>query len=200
MILPQAARLLQKYLDDYEAIPGWDTFRTDRLNVILPLIFQFIDGDVLEIGAHQGGSTSIFCEVGDKYNRNVIVIDPWDGRQEGNNQVYSKFKENTASFTNLVVYKLSSDDPSIREKFTVSKIKLSFILIDGLHSYAAVKNDIEKYLDFLSPHGILCIDDWRGPYKFSAEIRKAALDHLGDNIKELNTPNSFIEQYFVKGV
>lgn len=190
--------MIQEFLDAYEAIPEWDTHRTERTRVILPMVLEHVKGDILEIGAHQGGTTVVFCEESLKYDRHVFVVDPWDGRQQGNQRALNVFNGATEAHKNLTVQRMGSENPAVLKGFQRDNTKFAFILIDGLHSYDAVKNDLERYKDLLEPHGILCLDDWHGPYGFSPEIRKAAKDHLDANYQELKTPDSFIEHYFVK--
>lgn len=197
-MLPEIVTRLQKFLDNYEAKAGWDTFRTERANDILPIVLQCVAGDILEIGAFQGCSTNVFCTIGAEYDRVVHVVDPWDGRQQGNNGSYNKFKESTAAHTNLTVQKLGSENPKVLEKFKEDNTKFAFILIDGHHTYENVRSDLINFKDLLEPYGVICLDDWSGPYGFSDAIRRAANDFLDDNYLLLKTPDSFIERYFVK--
>src|SRR6056300_611996 len=73
----------------------------ERLKKICELSLENTDGDILEIGAHIGLTTQIFCELAKKYNRKVIVVDPWNGQQEGNQMVYEQFKKNTESYNDV---------------------------------------------------------------------------------------------------
>jgi cephalosporin hydroxylase len=159
---------------------------------------QHTKGDVLEIGAHSGATTKIFCDIGTQHNCHVYVIDPWDGRQQGDNDVFQTFQKNTAECLNLTVYHTGSEDPQVLKDLQGRGVQFAFILIDGMHSYKAVKNDLKRYKELLKAGGVICIDDWTGPYGFSAEIRKATTDHLDDNYHALDTPGSFIERYFVR--
>ena len=197
-MIPETGLRIQKFLDEYEAKAGWDVLRTERAEDIVPMVLQHVAGDILEIGALQGRTTHIFCKVAAEYDRVVHVVDPWDGRQQGSHSAYNKFKDNTAGYTNLTVQKVGSEDPQVLEKFKKENLKFAFILIDGDHSYESIKSDILSYKDLLLPHGIICIDDWHGPYGFSDGIKKAAQDHLDENYKLLDAPESFIERYFVK--
>ena len=198
MMLPETATRIQKFLDNYEAHADWDTLRTERANDIVPMVLQHVAGDILEIGAFQGRSTSIFCKVGAEYDRVVHVVDPWDGRQQGNHGAYNKFKENTAAHANLTVQKLGSEDPRVLAKFKEDGTKFAFILIDGYHTYNNVRSDLISFKDLLQPRGVICLDDWHGPYAFSNAIQQAANDYLDDNYLLLKAPDSFIERYFVK--
>lgn len=189
--------MIQKFLEDYQADPRWDVRRTERANVLVPIVLRSVEGDILEIGAHRGHSTNVFCKTGGEYGRHVFVVDPWDGRQEGNDKIFSEFKKNTAHCENLTVHHVGSENPKVRESFLANETRFSFILVDGLHTREAVRNDIERYADLLLPGGIICFDDWRGPYGFCAAIREAVGEHL-KGFAEVKAPDTFIEQYFVK--
>lgn len=197
-MLPESTRIIQKFLDEYQAKPGWDPYRTERTSTLLPMVLEHVKGDILEIGAHKGTCTKVFCEIGEKYDCRVFVVDPWDGRQQGSQGEFNIFSEATAAYQNLTVHRKGSEDLAVLEAFQNDGVKLAFILIDGLHSYDAVTNDLERYKGLLEPNGIICIDDWTGPYRFSEAIRKAAINHLDENYQQLTTPDSFIETYFVK--
>lgn len=192
------SKLIQAYIDACNVIPTWDTLRTARAEHIIPIVLEHVKGDILEIGAYVGSSTNVFCNHAAKYNRNVYVIDPWNGKQEGDHNAFQKFKNNTAHHTNLIVQRTGSENEAVLAKFKKDKVRFAFILIDGLHSYDAVTNDINNFKDLLLPDGVICIDDWSGPYNFSEHIRRAAEDHLDDNYQLLKSPAPFIERYFIK--
>ena len=187
---------LSDYLNSVNVIPKWDTLRTDRTRDILPKILDATKGSILEIGAHRGTTTAVFCNHAKDFGRQVFVVDPWDGRQQGNNEVGEEFGHNTAGFDNLTVINMGSEDPRVIDQLQGQKF--AFILIDGLHTYDAVRNDIATYAPLLVSGGILCIDDWTGPYGFSARIRQATNEHLPKSYTKIDTPLEFIEAYFIK--
>ncbi len=197
-MLPKPARLLQKYFDKYDAFPDWDPLRTERTDVVLRMILPDAKGDILEIGAHRGRTTQVFCAVAKEYGRTVYVVDPWDGRQQGSNKVFGEFNEATKDLDNLIVHKKGSEHPSVLSKFKEDNVKFAYILVDGLHSYEGVRDDITRYKDLLEPNGVICLDDWTGPYGFGIGIQRAAAECLDDNYLKIVTPDSLIEAYFVK--
>lgn len=195
-MLPQTGSLIQKFLDEYSAIPRWDTLRTERTHKILPMVLEQVEGDILEIGAHIGTTTKVFCELGANFGRRVYVIDPWDGRQQGNNDTYEAFVGNCSQYENLTVHRCGSEKPAVLE--ALKDLRFAYILIDGLHEYNQVKHDFTTYRELLNVDGIICIDDWTGPYGPALEIRKPILDNLNDDYKLLASPEGFIENYMVK--
>lgn len=198
IMLPASALALQEHLDAHEVTSEWDPYRAERTRDIIQIVLEHVEGDVLEIGAYEGKTTKIFCEVGAEYDRHVFVIDPWDDRQNGYQHIFENFIKKTARYKNLTVHRMGSENPKAVKSFLKEGVRFAFILIDGLHSYDAVSNDLRTYKDLLEPYGIICVDDWRGPYPFCGDIRQAATDHLDDNYRALHIPESFIENYFVK--
>lgn len=198
MNLPHYAITFQRFLDEFRATPNWDHRRAERTVEVLEHILPYVNGDILEIGACRGTTTVEFCKIAKKYNRNVVVIDPWDGRQQGGGAEFTAFKAATAEFDNLIVHRFGSENPVVAKVFADQERKFAFILVDGDHSFQAVTNDVSRYRDFLVQGGIISIDDWRGPYTFSEAIRNAAYGQLCDGYQELTTPDSFIESYFIK--
>lgn len=128
-----------------------------RLEKVCELAIQNFDGDILEIGCHVGLSTKIFAKLAKKYNRKVIVVDPWNGQQEGNQTVYEAFMHNTSEYHDLIeVNRVSSF--SEEGKKVIMNNKFAFCWIDGLHTYDACKKDIDSCS---GQTGILAVDDLR---------------------------------------
>ena len=188
--------LLTAFFSKYQANSLWDVERTSRLQILLPQILEKVEGDILEIGAHRGASTRMFCEIAEKFGRKVYVIDPWDGRQEGAPEIYNEFLAVTCNCKNLTVHRMGSEDPRAFE--AVKDVKLAFLFIDGLHSYDAVVSDFTKYRKLLSDKAVVCVDDWTGPYSFSDAIRRAVREHMNDQYEEIESPGSLIEKYIVR--
>jgi hypothetical protein len=188
--------IITSFFAGFQAQPLWDVDRMPRHRKLLPQILEKVEGDILEIGAHRGDSTRIFCEIAEKFGRKVYVIDPWDGRQEGNDGVYGEFRANTADCKNLIVHRMGSEKTEAFE--AVKDIKLAFLFIDGMHSYDAVVSDFTKFRKLLSDKAVICVDDWTGPYTFSEAIRRAVREHMNDEYEEIQSPGSLIEKYIVR--
>lgn len=188
--------ILTSFFANYTAIVHWDIERMSRQRILLPQILEKVEGDILEIGAHQGDSTKMFCEIAEKFGRKVYVIDPWDGRQEGDGEVYGRFVANTADCKNLTVHRIGSEKPEVFE--AMKHVKLAFLFIDGMHAYDAVASDFTKFRKLLSDKAVICVDDWTGPYDFCHAIRTAVRDHMNDEYEEIQSPGSLIEKYIVR--
>lgn len=127
----------------------------ERIKRVCELAVSNLEGDILEIGCHIGLTTRILCEIARKHNRKVIVVDPWNGQQEGNQSVYEVFLQNTKEYEDVLeINRVSSF--SREGKDVISRNKFAFCWIDGLHTYEACKQDI----DSCAPHNaILAVDD-----------------------------------------
>jgi len=194
--MSETIKIINDFLSSYNARLGWDVDRMDRTRVLLPQLLNLVDGDILEIGAHRGHTTKILCEIAAKFSRNVYVLDPWDGRQDGNPDVYSEFLGSIASFGNCIVRRCGSESNEALK--AVCDQKFAYVLIDGLHGYDAVRIDFTRYREFVNLNGVICIDDWTGPYVFSQQIQQAVIDNLTDNYVLLQAPDSLIERYVVR--
>lgn len=127
----------------------------DRIKRVCELAINNLDGDILEIGCHVGLTTKILCEIAKEHNRKVVVIDPWNGQQEGNQNVYEQFLQNTKGYESfLEINRISSFSPE--GKKIISQNKFAFCWIDGLHTYDACKQDIDSCV---SQNAILAVDD-----------------------------------------
>jgi hypothetical protein len=138
-------------------------FQHNRLKKAAEWCAQNYEGDFIEIGAHLGETTVHLCEVAKKYNRKVIVIDPWDAHVNGleekieylEDNAYEVFLENTKQYEGLLeVIKISSITEELHDK--IKKRKLCFAYLDGCHTSRALHNDLT-----LTKHcsGIIAVDD-----------------------------------------
>ena len=131
-----------------------------RLREIAELALENYEGDILEIGCHVGTTTTIFAELAKKHDRKVVVIDPWDGRQEGNQSVYEQFMENTKEYHDIIdINRMGSQGEKAIE--LIKNGKFAFCWIDGLHTPFACKSDIEACHGQI---GIQAVDDLSWSY------------------------------------
>jgi len=115
----------------------------ERIEKVCELALQNYDGDILEIGCHIGLTTIILCELAKKYNRKVIILDPWNGQQQGNDEVYQVFLHNTSNYKDILqINRLSSF--SAEGKEVIKNNKFAFCWVDGLHTRDACSQDIDS--------------------------------------------------------
>lgn len=116
----------------------------------------FRDYDALEIGALDGGGTQVFAK---HFNR-CFVIDPWDGRQQGNQNKYEKWLNNTSIFNNVFHCRTGSETEAAKQFLNnITNLNLGFVFIDGLHTKEGVLNDFQLVLPFCSKNTIILLDD-----------------------------------------
>lgn len=134
---------------------GGSIHQRARLREVAELALQTYQGDILEIGCHIGLTTKIFAELAQEHGRKVVVVDPWDGRQEGNQNVYEQFVNNTSDFKEIIeVNRMGSQEPEAVELIKAGTF--AFCWIDGLHTPFACKSDIKACLGQV---GLQAVDD-----------------------------------------
>jgi hypothetical protein len=100
----------------------------------------------LEIGSNYGGTAFGLCHLYD----NVLTIDI---KHDPN---FDRIKEIFPSYNYIISDSRSNDTVNFIKNLG---IKFDFIFIDGDHSYEGVKNDYEKYKQFLADDGYMAFHD-----------------------------------------
>ncbi len=132
----------------------------------------------IEVGCFQGESSKMFCESG-KFNE-LYCVDPWSPgyyKTHSMQEIEQQFDAAVKDY-NIVKLKMTSD--AMFEKMVDPRV--NFIYIDGDHSYAAVKRDIENALKLLEASQskrlkILAGHDYKHPS--SPGVEKAVKELLG---------------------
>ncbi len=118
-------------------------------------IIKLLDGklDIVEIGAKQGNSSSIFAshvrENGGSFNTCDIFEDLLI-KEAFNNHMKNLELSNYVTLNHMSSYKFSK---------TIENESLDFIFIDGSHIYFDIKQDIEIWYPKLRNNGIICGHD-----------------------------------------
>jgi hypothetical protein len=127
-----------------------------RLAEIAELCARRYPGDFIEIGAYVGKTTRQLAQVARRYNRRVLVIDPWQpGTQNCRGMEYEGFLQNIAPYRDIVDIVRDSS----LEARAIGIIKgraLSFALVDGLHTFEACLSDIRAVSHTA---GLIAVDD-----------------------------------------
>ena len=100
----------------------------------------------LEIGSNYGGTSFGLCHIYD----NVLSLDI---KHHPN---FDKIKEVFPNYNYIISDSTSNDTVNFIKSLG---IKFDFIFIDGDHSYEGVKNDYEKYKQFLADDGYMAFHD-----------------------------------------
>lgn len=134
---------------------------------------RHVDGKVLEIGSWEGRSTLALADAVDPDI--VHAVDTWNGSTgevsetiAAERDVYAQFCENTVG-RNIEAHRMDWRDYLADER---GPFRLVFI--DGLHTYAEVREQLIAIAPLMSRGGILCGDDQHHP-----PIRRAVAECLG---------------------
>jgi len=149
---------------------GWNGKRVAR---VADIACREHTGDIVEIGAYKGRTTAELLKVANRYDRNVIVIDPWKkGTQNCVGGEYEEFLHNTRHWHNrLIVHRMRSDDPQLKN--WIPAMRLAFAFVDGLHTFEMCYHDIM----LVGQAGIICVDDInRKKWKLLDALAKAAIN------------------------
>jgi hypothetical protein len=144
-------------------------------------------GALVEIGAYEGKTTIRLLEIAQRYDREMIVVDPWTpGVQQCGKMTYEAFARRTAPWIDrMTVIQKKSQDPGVI--VTLGDGDIAFALVDGLHTYDACRTDIES----VSHAGIIAVDDlWTFP-----NVRRAFVNAAWDLHRDVYMPAHCREGY-----
>ncbi len=173
----------------FGAVPGMISDRRGLLYYLLAYSCS-IPGDIVEIGCWQGRSTLFFAQACEDTNNGVVhAIDTFKGNP-GNEKAYrvsaedlsdleSRFRMNMLDAGlahRVVVHAKDSAEAAGEVHSQVRQARL--ICIDGEHTLAAVRLDLENYTDLLAPGGLLVFDDYSP--RFDGVVR-AIREHLASH-------------------
>jgi predicted O-methyltransferase YrrM len=163
----------------YNSIPGW--FDPASASVLQQLALQAMQpgGRVVEIGSWAGRSTWVLAHVADRRDAFVLSVDHYPEPPPGQDyspedepaEAKARFHALYDRYHPLVV---AHHVPSVEAAPAIPP-GLDLVFIDGDHSYAAVRQDIQTWQPLVRSGGILCGDDY-DPIKKPGVVR--AVDEL----------------------
>jgi predicted O-methyltransferase YrrM len=112
-----------------------------------------------EIGSYLGASACFLAaaaaEIGG--GARVHCVDTWrnDGMSEGMRDTWIEFQRNTRRYASLIIPH-RGESVHIAKAFTE---KLDLLFLDGDHSYAGCRSDVENWLPHLKPGGLMILHD-----------------------------------------
>jgi len=130
----------------------------------------------LEIGSNYGGTTAGFCRLFDK----VITIDI---RYNPN---FDVLKQKFPNYQYIIADSTSNDTVALLKSMG---IKFDFIFIDGDHSYEGVKNDYDKFRQFLAHDGYMGFHDI--VYSNENVENNARVDKLWEELSNTYAPGVY---------
>lgn len=161
---------------------------------------QYLDGDIIEIGAYMGGGTIKLARFARKYGKKVFAVDTFDPSMDKTvgrggviaGDVYRAFLEGTSmleiyektieGWDNIVTIKKNSMDVRFPEEQ-----RFFFGFVDGCHQKSYVENDFALIWPHLVSGGAIGFHD----YKFddwpdvTPAVNQIVSDHR-DEIAEIN--------------
>jgi predicted O-methyltransferase YrrM len=138
----------------------------ERIELVARNCVERYPGDLVEIGAYLGGTTTLLAMLAEEYDRRVIVVDPWEtGTQNCEGYEFEVFLKNLAPWMDIIdIYRTRSDHHETIS--AISQRELSFAFVDGLHTGPAVGRDIQTVSHC---NGIIAVDD----ILYEAKLRSA---------------------------
>lgn len=140
------------------AIP---THLTEREKLQLFLLARKAQGECLvEIGSYLGASSSFIAagiRSSDNPNKKVYCVDTWTNiaMSEGQRETFGEFISNTSNSRDQIVA-IKSDSKEAACSFNQP---VSFLFIDGDHSYEGVMADVKAWFPLLQPGAVVVFHD-----------------------------------------
>lgn len=131
----------------------------------IPFAFWLVEAlaprTVVELGTHVGTSYFAFCQAvaGLKLQTRCYAVDTWQGDEHAmfyGEEVYQAVAQHNARYSAFSTLLRTTFDAG-RAQFPTGSVDL--LHIDGLHTYGAVKHDLETWLDAVSDRGVVLFHD-----------------------------------------
>lgn len=119
---------------------------------------QQLGGNLIEIGAAEGKASVALSETARVLGKRLLVVDPYDGQQEGTEALYQQFLQATAPYKDSVTH-LRESSLTDKARAAMKDYDPSFVFIDGLHHEWAAYSDIRSAHAALPVGGWICVDD-----------------------------------------
>jgi len=178
-------------------VPRYDGMMDERKCKFLYEIVMEYRGEktlIVEIGSYHGCSTTWLAVAGIRNGfRSFIAIDLFTGTPSWER----KFDTYEAFMRRMRRNKLGNFVKPIRgdsrEVIKNWENKITILHIDGDHAYEAVKADIDNYIPYLEPQGIVIFDDYDSTHP---DVKKAVHELLNTgNFQIMNIVKEIREGY-----
>lgn len=182
-ISDEIERFKHTTISDWRDVPGWFNF-----SGAYDLAIQHVqDGDnVLEIGSFLGKSSAYFADLIRKSGKNIhfYCVDPWKMNQVDVKlplpydfkYLFDKTLDELKLTDFVTAIQATSEDAYARLKDK----RFKFILIDGLHDYPHVIQDLKLYAPLLTEDGLITGDDYLADGVQKA-VRETFTEHTSHN-------------------
>lgn len=139
-----------------DQVPGWLT--VDQATMLWEAASRLGPGArVVEIGSHQGRSTTILGIAARSVGATVVAIDPFvEGRLFGGTPTRQRFEKNIAQAGLTDVVDLEAEySTKLRRRWDK---RIDLLYIDGKHDYWTYTDDM-RWSEFLVPNGEILVHD-----------------------------------------
>jgi predicted O-methyltransferase YrrM len=158
----------------YESYLGGFLFR-ERMALLAERCCKSCKGDLIEIGAYAGGTTTILAEIARKYGRKVVAIDNWP-----KGTAYNLEQTRLEYYKNIIPHQdvIETWEVDAHSKETLERIKSRewcFALSDDGHQYEDHLAELTVLLP--STTGIVVADD----VYYHDDVKKAMRDTCEKN-------------------
>lgn len=158
-------------------------FSDDNVYHLKKILDKVVGNTFAEIGCWTGHSTSYIAEEAKERVGRCHVIDWFKGDEgtkteelAGQQDILAEFKGNMHALglkDNIIIHEGKSEDCA--DHFAYKS--LDFLFVDGGHSYATVKRDLDLYLPKVKPNGIIAGHDFED---VKYDERLIHLDFIGE--------------------
>lgn len=172
----------------YRDVPGWCAFADLYHQVALRPDLMRDSAVFVEVGSWLGRSAALMGTLIEQSGTTarLYCVDPWvDGgpdlrntehyRRVASRPLMEQFLENTAPVSQHIV-------PMQRMSVEASRLfqdgSVDFLMLDGDHSYEAVRDDIAAWLPKMRPGGVISGDDYGWP-----GVTRAVSEAFGDSAR-----------------
>jgi predicted O-methyltransferase YrrM len=169
----------------YDKITGWAAFADLYFSAVKMAPYE--GAKFVEVGSWLGRSAALMAvEIANSQKKiEFTCVDPWeDGGPDLRDTeyfkklkepVYELFQKNVAPVLDYIkMMKMSSVEAS---RFMIDE-SIDFLMLDGDHSYEAVRNDIAAWLPKMKPGSLISGDDFGWP-----GVEQAVREAFGERAK-----------------
>ena len=153
--------------------------------ILLYLLHKCIPIDIyVEIGVHNGTSMSCVLQGPVKKAIGIDLFEETISRYAPDNlsikRTESNIQKNNTYHSTVQLIKGNSFSPSTEDELVqaLEGSMIDVLFIDGLHEYAGIQNDFERYSKYVKKNGFIILDDYEPNYP---DILKYVDTHVKDN-------------------
>lgn len=117
-----------------------------------------VDAKAMEIGSHIGSSALFLCEGLVQVSGQLLCVDTWmnETMPDGSKDTFAEFGANVRPYANMITpVRKRSDQLNWADVTSM----LDFVFLDGDHSEAAVRKDVETVTPWIKLGGLLAFHD-----------------------------------------